>query len=319
MTRILAIFGPTASGKGTVSAWLADQLDAEIISLDSMKVYRGLDKGTAKPGPALRARHRWHLLDCVDLREPFDVQRYVQQAEAVLADCAARGRRALFSGGTGLYLKGLSEGIFAGPAADPELRAELLAWQEAGNSLHARLAALDPHSAERIHPNDSKRLVRALEVFRATGRSIRAQHREFGRLRPGWQRRIFALVRERPDLNQRIDARVDAMLAAGLVEEARATFASGQALARGPAQAIGYHELFAHFRGEIPSLAEAVDRIKRDTRRFARKQCTWFNSFPDLVRIPVAPADSAEAVGQRVLERLRADSFLEDWGKAGRP
>ncbi len=315
MTRLLAIFGPTASGKSRVSAWLAEQLDAEIISLDSMKVYRGLDKGTAKPSPELRARHTWHLLDCVALDEPFDVHRYVSLAEQVLADGAARGRRCLFSGGTGLYLKGLSEGIFAGPPADRAFRAELAAWEQAGNSLHARLAEQDPQAAARIHANDSKRLVRALEVFRATGRSISAQHEQFGRLRPGWERRIFALVRERPDLNQRIEARVDTMLAAGLVDEARAIFTNGKALARGPAQAIGYHQLFAHFRGEIPSLAEAVDRIKRDTRRFARKQCTWFNSFPDLIRVPVAPADTAEAVGQRILARLEQDG----WGAAPPP
>ncbi len=304
MRKILAIFGPTASGKAAVSAWLADALDAELISLDSMKVYRGLDKGTAKPSPAERARHTWHLLDILDATDPFDVKSYVARADAVLADCAARGRRAFFSGGTGLYLKGLTEGIFEGPPADHAFRASLREAASRGESLHVRLREVDPAGAERIHPHDTKRLIRALEVQRATGRSILELRKEFGKLRPGVQRRIFGLVREREDLDARIAARVERMVKAGLVAEARALFSSGKALARGPSQAIGYHQLFAHFRGEIATEAEAIERIVRDTRRFARKQRTWFNSFPDLVPVPVGPDTTAEEVGGRILLEL---------------
>jgi tRNA dimethylallyltransferase len=255
-------------------------LQAEIVSLDSMQVYRGLDIGTAKPTPAERARVAHHLIDLVGPEERYDVSRYLRDAEAALRSLAARGKRALFVGGTGLYLKVLTAGLFDGPAPDLELRARL---QERARlcglaPLHAELRQRDPASAARIHANDEKRVLRALEVLEQTGRALSAWQREWADPARTRAARIVGLTLDFERLEERIRARVEAMLDAGWSDEARAV-QDGPGFGPTAIQALGYREVLALARGEL-SRAACVERITQLTRRFAKKQHTWYRSFP---------------------------------------
>lgn len=276
----LFLVGPTAVGKTELALELAHALGAEIVSLDSMQVYRGLDIGTAKPTPAERARVPHHLIDLVGPEERYDVSRYLRDAEAVRARLAAAGQRALFVGGTGLYLKVLSAGLFDGPPPDAELRARL--QQRARESglavLHAELERRDPASAARIHPNDEKRVLRALEVLEQTGRALSDWQREWVDPTRARATRIVGLTLDFEHLEQRIAARVEAMLAAGWAEEARA-IAAAPGFGPTAIQALGYREVLALARGEL-TRAACLERITRLTRRFAKKQHTWYRSFP---------------------------------------
>lgn len=279
----LFLVGPTAVGKTALALELAESLAAEIVSLDSMQVYRGMDLGTAKPSAAERARVPHHCLDLVGPEERYDVSRYRVDAEAAEARLAAREKRALFVGGTGLYLKVLTQGLFEGPPADLVLRAglETRARAEGSAALHAELVRCDPASAARLHPNDEKRVVRALEVWLQTGRTLSDWQREWGFhgtsvvARPA---RIVGLALEFELLEERIRARVEAMLDAGWVEEARA-LAQGPGFGPSAIQALGYREVLALGRGEL-TRAECVARVTQLTRRFAKKQHTWYRSFP---------------------------------------
>lgn len=282
--RRVAVVGPTASGKSSVAMAVAERLgDVELVSIDSMQVYRGMDIGTAKPSAAERARVPHHVLDLVGPEERYDVSRYRADAEAAEARLRAAGKRALFVGGTGLYLKVLTQGLFDGPRADLALRAELerRARAEGSPALHAELLARDPASAARLHPNDEKRVVRALEVLLQTGRPLSEWQREWGfhgTARAGHPARIVGLALEFEALEERIRARVAAMLEAGWVEEALA-IAAGPGFGPSAIQALGYREVLALGRGEL-SRAACLERIAQLTRRFARKQHTWYRSFP---------------------------------------
>ena len=276
----LFLVGPTAVGKTELGLELARELGAEIVSLDSMQVYRGLDRGTAKPTPAERARVPHHLIDVVGPEERYDVARYLRDAEAAVQRLAAAGKRALFVGGTGLYLKVLCAGLFDGPPPDLELRARLQERVRASGlaPLYAELLLCDPTSAARIHANDEKRVLRALEVLAQTGRTLSAWQREWAD--PGRARatRIVGLTLDFEELEQRIAARVGAMLDAGWIEEARA-ISEGPGFGPTAIQALGYREVLALARGELTRSA-CVARITQLTRRFARKQHTWYRSFP---------------------------------------
>ncbi|MCC6407193.1 MAG: tRNA (adenosine(37)-N6)-dimethylallyltransferase MiaA [Planctomycetes bacterium] len=276
------LVGPTAAGKSELALALAERTGAEILSLDSMLVYRGLDVGTAKPSASERARAPHHLLDLVLPDQRFTAQDYVAAARAALADVQARGRRAFFVGGTGLYLKLLTSGLFEGPEADPALRARLEArYDELGSSaFHGELLRLDPPTAARLHPNDKKRVVRALEVYEQTGRPLSAWQREWSVVSPRrW--RIAGLDLAVAELDRRILARTEAMLAGGWADEARRVRASP---GFGPtaAQALGYHEVLQLVDGELTA-EECARRIALKTRQFARRQRTWFRKFPESV------------------------------------
>ena len=298
--RILT--GQTASGKSAVAVCLARLTHAEIISADSMKVYRGLDIGTGKPGRAIRETVAFHLVDVVEPAEPFSLGRYLEEARAALAQIRSRARVALFVGGTPLYLRGLLYGIFDGPPADWTLRAELVQKaKECGvDVLHEELRKLDPASAARLHPRDLVRVVRALEVARATGRPISVLQRQYPPARkagepapePAAPCRMVALRRGEADLKDRIRRRVDRMFAAGLLEETRRVLESG-GFSRSTGKAIGYREALAHLEGAL-SLEEAVERVKRSTWRLARKQRAWLKSFPAVRWLDVAPDEPAE-------------------------
>ncbi|MEZ6187001.1 MAG: tRNA (adenosine(37)-N6)-dimethylallyltransferase MiaA [Planctomycetota bacterium] len=273
---MVALMGPTGGGKARLALAAAEATGALLVSCDSMKVYRRLDVGTAKP--ALAHRARWRCVDRVEPWERYDAQRFHDEVQAVFAEARAEGRPVLLSGGTMLYMRAATEGLDAGLPRDEALRARLEAEAEAKGdaALHARLGAVDPLSAERIHPNDRRRVVRALEVHTLTGSPLSAVQTSWGRARAGVERRVFGVARSREDMDARIDDRVDRMLAADWVEECRGLLADPRGLSREARQALGYRELFAWLEGgELEALDDVVAAIKTHTRRFARKQLTW--------------------------------------------
>jgi tRNA dimethylallyltransferase len=276
----LILAGPTASGKSALALELAGRLNAEIVAMDSMTLYRGMDVGTAKPSPDDRARALHHLLDVLDPWESASVAWWLGRAANCVRDIEARGRTALFVGGTALYLRALLHGLFDGPPADAELRARLEdeARREGQQALHARLAAVDPLTAARLHVNDLRRVVRALEVHELTGRPISAwqtQWRESEAAAPGGFDRCLCLDPPREELYRRIDRRVEQMVAEGLVEEVRALLRLDRPLSREARQALGYKELFAHLEGKS-TLQDAVREIQTRSRNYAKRQRTAF-------------------------------------------
>jgi len=299
------LVGQTACGKTAVGLRLAELIGAEILSLDSMTLWREMDIGTAKPTLAERARVPHHMIDVVDPSEWFNLGQYVALASQAAREIIGRGRVPLFVGGTGLYLKMLITGLFQGPSADWELRDRLkrIAAEHGSAHLHEQLKAVDPAAANRIHPNDLRRIVRALEVHEKTGRPISELQREWSQAQAEQSPPIFGLSRSRLDLHFRIDRRVDQMMADGFLDEVRRLAARPAGLGRAASQALGYKELLAHLRGEI-SLDEAVDLIKRNTRHFAKRQMTWFRAFPQIVWIDVAPNDDPGTTAELTRQKI---------------
>jgi tRNA dimethylallyltransferase len=293
---ILAIVGPTAAGKTAISVEIAERFGAEVVNADSRQVYRGLDIGSAKPGRSERQRVRHHVLDVADPDEEFHCARFLELAEAAIDEVQRRGRRVLVVGGTGLYVRVLRGGLFPGPARDPTLRASLIAREEAEpGRLHADLAQVDPETATRLHPRDHVRLVRALEVYYKTGRPMswwQHQHRFATGRHPMV---LLGVDVPRAELYRRIDERCKAMVAAGLVDEVRSLYARGYDPSLPPLQSLGYREIGAYVRGEA-SLDEALCAMARATRRFAKRQLTWFRREPVALWLPPEPAVWIETV-----------------------
>lgn len=281
--------GATAGGKTEVGIELAGLIGAEIVSLDSMALYRGMDVGTAKPTADQRARVPHHLVDVIEPHEEYSLAQYVEAAGQCVEAIRGRGRLALFVGGTPLYLKALLRGIFRGPGADPEFRraCEQEARLRGSQVLHRRLAQVDPAAAARLHPNDTRRLVRALEVFEKTGRRISELQRQFDTGRPAEQCRVFVLDWPRPELWARIDRRVERMFAAGLVDEVRALLARGRPLSKTARQAVGYRETIEHLEG-TRDLPATIELVQTRTRQLARRQATWFRSLSECRFAPVS-------------------------------
>ncbi len=284
--KILAVVGATASGKSALALALAKHLGGEIVSCDSMQIYRRMDVGTAKPTAEELRSVRHHLIDIADPDTEFSVADYVETASAAIADIAARGRLPILCGGTGLYLDALLRGGFADNAGDPVLREELFAFAEAnGNhALHERLGAVDPESACAIHENNVKRVVRALEIFESTGVTKTEFDRRSKETESPYDATVIGLsYPDRELLYGRIDRRVDLMLAEGLVAETKRLLAEGVfEINKTAAQAIGYKELLGYLDGK-ESLADAIETLKRATRRYAKRQITWFGA-KDYVR-----------------------------------
>ncbi len=340
MSALPSIFlvGPTASGKSAVALALAEKVGGEIISVDSMQVYRGLDLGTAKATAAERARVPHHLIDVVGLTEPFDVAKFVALAGQAEADIRARGRVPIFCGGTGFYLKAYLEGLGDVPPSDAPLRAELQAMPL--EQLLRELEQRDPVAYERIDRQNPRRVIRALEVIRLTGQPFSAQRPEWqsprseaGKAENGKQKAeneitsgssnpqspilnpqssispfptpsaaptIYGLQRPSPELHARIHARVDEMFARGLVEETRALLLHGLEQNETAMQAIGYRQVVEHLRGVRP-LAETVELVKIKTRQFAKRQMTWFRRQLQVEWIPVGTAESVPSLAEQIL------------------
>lgn len=279
MIRLVVIVGPTASGKSRLALDLARAAGGEVLSADSQQVYRGMDIGTGKVSAAERALVPHHLIDVCDPDQEMTAARFTEMADRAIADAAARRVPVVVAGGTGLYVRALLLGLFAGPPADPALRARLRA--EGLAALWQRLADDDPASAARIDRNDEKRIVRALEVLELTGEPMsrhqeRHDHRQ---VEPRYRARLVGLDPPRPELYRRIDTRVDEMMAAGFLDEVRRLRAAGYRPELRSQAAIGYAELHRHLDGVLP-LGETIRLIQRNSRHYARRQLSWYRGDP---------------------------------------
>lgn len=277
---LAALVGPTAVGKTELSLELALRLQAEIVSADSMQVYRGMDIGTAKPTWRDRERVRHHAIDVVDPSCPFSVADYERVAREALAEIRSRGRLPLLVGGTGLYVRAVVDGLgLSAPGPDWRLREELSRWaDERGNhALHARLAEVDPITAQRLHPNDRRRVIRALEVYMLTGEPLSHFHARDQARRRQQSAVLVGLMRRREELYRRIDARVDAQLRQGLLSEVRGLLHRGFGRNIISLQALGYKEFLPYLAGER-TLQECVRQLKKNTRQLAKRQLTWFRA-----------------------------------------
>ena len=300
MSRLLAIVGPTGIGKTEVAAELARRLPAEIVAVDSIQVYRGMDIGTGKPPAWLRREIPHHGLDLAEPEEEFDVLRYAQAVKPALEKIRTSGRWTVLVGGCGLYLKILLDGLCQAPGADPVVRARLIAEGKSlgSPSLHRRLEGIDPESAGRIHPNDLRRIVRALEVYHLTGRPLTQWQKEtVPFLEELKDCSIVGLSCERDRLYERIQARVDGWLSSGWVEEASSLFA--RPLSRTARGALGYQELFDHFQGQM-DWETARFLIHRNTRHYAKRQWSWFRQDPRVRWVDVDGQDP-QAVATEIL------------------
>ena len=302
--RALILTGPTACGKTALALDLAGRIGGEIVALDSMTVYRGMNVGTAKPTAADRARVPHHLIDVLDPWESLTVAWWLAQAEAACADITARGKRPIFVGGTPFYLKALLHGLFDGPPADADIRRALEAdaARDGNAAVHARLAAVDPKTATRLHPNDVRRVVRALEVHALTGKPISDWQQTWDTPSFAWTAKpqpaqvpaaVLELPRDR--LYDRINRRVEAMLVGGWLDEVRALRELPRPLSREARQALGYRELLEYLEtgGDLNATGEL---IRTRTRQFAKRQLTWFRHLPALVPVPADAPDAAERV-----------------------
>ncbi len=303
MPSLLVVIGPTASGKSAVALELARRVGAEILCVDSMTVYRGMDIGTAKPTPQEQREVRHHLLDIIDPDSEFTVARFVEMADAAIADAKRRGVPLVATGGTPLYYKALFHGLFDGPPANWELRQKIA--QMGNEQMHARLREVDPSAAERIHLNDTKRLIRALEVYELTGRPISSYQTEWSSGELRHEATFVGLNWEKPLLNRRINARVLAMIEQGWVDEVRGLLERYPVLSQTASKATGYAQLIDYVRGNT-SLDRAVEQIKIATRQLAQKQMKWFRRFENVRWLTAdrTPAAIVDEILQFVSKRL---------------
>ena len=295
--ELIVIAGPTAAGKSRIALELAEEFGGEIVSCDSMQLYRHMDIGSAKPTPEEQARVPHHLVGVIDPREAFSVARYQTLAREAIAGILSRGRMPFLVGGTGLYLNALLyEMDFAGAAPDPVRREEYesLARTQGPLALHQILAGRHPESAARIHPNNLKRVIRALETLDQTGRSTDAFKRSWVPV-SDYRPRLAGIFCQRPVLWERIDRRVDDMMARGLLEEVRGLLDMGLTLSDPAMLGIGYKELAAFLLGE-GTLEDAVQRIKLNTRQLAKRQMTWFRRYPEMTWFDLTRDEDAPAV-----------------------
>jgi tRNA dimethylallyltransferase len=278
--RLLVLSGPTASGKTEAALALGRLFPLEIVSADSLQVYRGMDIGTAKPTLEERRAIPHHLIDAADPDEEYNAGRFVAEAEEAIAGIRGRGRLPLVVGGTGLYIRALLRGLDPLPG-DRAVRAHLARrWERDGStSLHEELGRIDPAAAARIHPADRVRVLRALEVAEVTGIPISAQRTAWSGTGGRYRVLFLALSLDRVALYRRIDARVDGMIAGGLVGEVQGLLARGYGTELKSMRSLGYRHIAAHLRGEAP-LSRAVAEMKRDTRRYAKRQLTWLSREP---------------------------------------
>ena len=284
MDRIICVVGPTASGKTKLAVHLAKAYDGEVVSCDSMQIYKHMDIGTAKPTPEEMEGVRHHLIDIIEPGEDFSVGKYVQLADACVQDILSRGKTAVIAGGTGLYVDSLISGRTFAPVPQTGKREALEArMREAGGeAMLEALRAVDPEAAQRLHPADEKRIIRALEVYEETGKTITQHNLETQAIPPRYQPVWLGLdYADRAVLYRRIDLRVDLMLQAGLLDEIRALLAIGVSPAATAMQAIGYKEFFGALDGSC-TLEKAAALCKQRSRNYAKRQLTWFRRNPEI-------------------------------------
>jgi tRNA dimethylallyltransferase len=297
---MILILGVTASGKGRLAFDLAESLDAEIISIDSMKVYRRMDIGTAKPPQEARRGIKYHLIDIVEPSDSFSAGVFRERALGAIEQIKERGKKIIAVGGTALYIKALLYGLFEGPGSDKQIRAELQEWAEVQGlaELYQELTRIDPIAAERINPNDSKRIIRALEIYRITGKPISSFQRQWDDSDAKHDWTIIGLRREKAEESRRINSRVKNMIAAGLVDEVKALLGEEKPLSKQSRCAIGYAEIIEYLNGRI-ELEDAVELIKKNTRRMAKNQRTWFKTFKNVHWLDIEPEETPEEILDR--------------------
>jgi tRNA dimethylallyltransferase len=300
---IPVIIGPTAVGKTDLSLSLARALEAEIVGADSRQVYRFLDIGTAKPSVAQRQEVPHHLIDIVNPDETLNAARFAQLAWNCIHAIEARGKVPIIVGGSGLYIRALTDGLFAGPGADPHLRAALEAEAHSLGlqGLHARLAIVDQAAAHRIHPHDRVRIIRALEIYTLTGKPISQWQCQWQNPRRHRAFVLMGLSRDREELRQRIAARTEAMLQTGLEAEVRRVLAMGYASTLPTLQSVGYGEIVASLDGQW-DLARARELIERNTRRLAKRQMSWFRHIEDMQWVSLTDTPASAAI--QIIEAL---------------
>lgn len=292
--------GCTASGKSRLAFEVAQQMGGEILCVDSMKVYRRMNIGTAKPSQKQLETLPHHLVDIVEPQDYFSLGDYIERADKVIKDLRQAQRPIITVGGTGMYLKGLLQGILESPSADEALRQELSETAEklGSHHLHQQLQSIDPESGDRIHPNDLKRIIRALEVYKTTGATISSLQQQFDQSEYRYPWIAIELRREKEDASHRINQRVKHMVDNGLVDEVKSLMNEG--LGTQARQAVGYAEIIRALEGSL-EMEEAVEKIKINTRRLAKHQRTWFRSFTKVIRLDVAADESIESVTDRTL------------------
>ena len=303
-SELLCLLGPTAVGKTKIAIQLAQRLNAEIVSVDSRQVYRQMDIGTAKPTAEEQRAARHHLIDCVDISEAFSVADYQSLVDVAIADIQNRGKRVLLVGGAGLYFRVIVDGLFEGPGADPSLRKRLEteAAQLGVDALHKQLQTCDPESADRIHPNNLVRVIRALEVYELTGTPMSELQQQWQPEKQRYPFIAFGLTMPRALLYRRIEQRVDVMLANGLIAEVESLLAVGYARDSVALQSFGYRELIAYLDGDCTYL-EAISQLKQNTRRFAKRQLTWFRKD---TRIEWLDRESTSDIVGAILGKVRS-------------
>ena len=302
MANVYFIMGCTACGKGALGRELAGRLGGHIVSVDSMKVYRRMDIGTAKPTAQLRADIPHHCIDVAEPSESFSAARFVELADAALESADAP---VLAVGGTSLYIKALSEGLFEGPPADADIRQSLRDQAEADGlaALHGKLMQVDPAAATKIHPNDERRIVRALEVHRLTGRPISDLQKQWDCGRTRHNCVFIGLRRDKAEQSHRINLRVKKMIEAGLRDEVAALLAEPAGLSKQAAAAVGYAEMIQHLQGPL-TCEQAFEAIKINTRRLAKKQRTWQRRFHDVQWFDLTDADTPAALAETILAKI---------------
>lgn len=301
LTRCWVLAGPTAVGKSAAALELAERIGAEIVALDSMTVYRGMDIGTAKASPQDRARIPHHLLDVVAPHLEYSLAEYLTAAADVCAGIVSRGHVPLFVGGTGLYLRGLLRGLFEGPPADWSIRKELeqLEAISGPGTLHRKLQAVDPESAAWLHPNDVRRIIRALEVWQLTSVPLSVQQQEATLPPEQRPQHVFWLEPPRDWLYERINLRVTAMFADGLIDEVQELQRLPEGLGRTASQGLGYKEVLDHLARKC-TLEETVTTIQTRTRQFAKRQLTWFRNLPECHAVAVTAEETPGEIALRL-------------------
>ncbi len=307
MTGIVAFVGPTASGKTALAVNVAQRLGAEIISADSMQVYRGMEIGAGAPSADELASVPHHFIGHLEPSDSWSAGQFERQAAPIARRLNQAGKPAVVAGGSGLYVRALIDGLFDGPPVDPDIRRTVQQECEAfGNEvMFERLEAADPEYAAVIEPGDARRIVRALEVLRQTGKPLSQWHREYRSERPRFDAKLFAIDWPRAELYERVNRRVDAMLEAGLLGEVRQLIAGGYETEIARIRSLGYREMAAYLRGEL-SLEEATGQMKMKTRRFAKRQLTWFRPDPRVEWLTPPAGDDWEPLAAYVLGRINA-------------
>lgn len=308
---ILIIAGPTAVGKTDASLLLARELGAEIVSADSMQIYRGMDLGTAKPTREQRKLVYHHMIDIVAPDQPYSAGDYLRDARAAIDGILASGGTPIVVGGTGLYIRALTRGLFHGPPADLELRERLLLREAEGEPgiLYSDLVKVDPEAAVNIHPNDLRRTIRALEVYYLREKKLSVFQQEHSFQDRPYRFRLLFLVRSRSELYLRIEQRVDQMIAMGLEAEVKTLMEQGYRPGLSSMQGLGYKHFLDYFLGKT-SREEAVALLKRDTRRYAKRQFTWFRREPDAQWVDITGLDQAGEIVARIKKNIEISNKL---------